>query len=107
MLLQHILLQPRLISNWNGLSTRPPLEKYQAATTGQHIFDAFLSNLYSMSVYVCLSQSVSFTRGAMSDAIAVGRSRSPFAVPASRQGGSSGSPRMYLPRQNNNVGLLV
>ena len=25
----------------------------------------------------------------------------------SLQGGSSGSPRMYLPRQNNNVGLLV
>jgi hypothetical protein len=24
-----------------------------------------------------------------------------------RQGGSRGAPRMYLPRQNNNVGLLV
>ena len=28
-------------------------------------------------------------------------------LPVARQGGSNGSPRMYLPRQNNNVGLLV
>ena len=29
------------------------------------------------------------------------------AVGPDLQGGSNGSPRMYLPRQNNNVGLLV